>query len=94
LVFNTQPFAENPNFFGMRRAERLTLMRETLGAKALMSYDDAMQTEGQLYALGNKFYVDNPLVRHDNSASAGATFKGVEAIFALQNNFNQGENQK
>ena len=87
LVFNSQPFAENPNFFGMRRAERLTLMRETLGAKALMSYDDVLQTEGQLYALGNKFFLDNPLVRYDNSASAGATFKGVEAIFALQNNF-------
>jgi hypothetical protein len=78
----------------MRRAERLTLMRETLGTKALMSYDDVLQTEGQLFALGNKFFLDNPLVRHDNSASAGATFKGVEAIFALQNKFNQGENQK
>jgi prepilin-type N-terminal cleavage/methylation domain-containing protein len=94
LVFNTQPFAENPNYFGMRRAERLTLMRETLGAKALMSYDDVLQTEGQLYALGNKFFLDNPLVRHDNSASTGATFKGVEAIFALQNNFNMGEKTK
>jgi hypothetical protein len=52
-----------------------------------MSYDDVLQTEGQLYALGNKFFLDNPLVRYDNSASAGATFKGVEAIFALQNNF-------
>jgi hypothetical protein len=59
-----------------------------------MSYDDVLQTEGQLFALGNKFFLDNPLVRHDNSASAGATFKGVEAIFALQNKFNQGENQK
>ncbi len=87
LVFNTQPFAENSNYFGMRRTERLTLMRENLGAKALMSYDDAMQTEGQLFGLGNKFFLDNPLVRHDNSASAGSTFKGVEAIFALQNNF-------
>ena len=94
LVFNSQPFAENPNYFGMRRTERLSWMRESLGAKALMSYDDTMQTEGQLYALGNKFFLDNPLVRYDNSASAGATFKGVEAIFALQNKFNQGENQK
>jgi prepilin-type N-terminal cleavage/methylation domain-containing protein len=87
LVFNSQPFAENPNYFGMRRTERLSWMRETLGAKALMSYDDVLQTEGQLYALGNKFFLDNPLVRYDNSASAGATFKGVAAIFALQNNF-------
>jgi hypothetical protein len=71
----------------MRRFERLSLMRENLGSKALMSYDDAMQTDGQLFGLGNKFFLDNPLVRHDNSASAGATFKGVEAIFALQNNF-------
>ena len=47
-----------------------------------------------MYALGNKFFLDNPLVRHDNSASAGATFKGVEAIFALQNNFNMGEKTK
>jgi len=94
LVFNSQPFAENPNYFGMRRAERLSLMRETLGAKALMSYDDAMQTDGQLFGLGNKFFLDNPLVRYDNKASASTTFKGVEAIFALQNNFNQGENQK
>ncbi|MEY4676075.1 MAG: hypothetical protein RLZZ470_582 [Pseudomonadota bacterium] len=87
LVFNTQPFAENPNYFGMRRFERLSLMRENLGSKALMSYDDKMQTDGQLFGLGNKFFLDNPLVRHDNSASAGATFKGVAAIFALQNNF-------
>jgi prepilin-type N-terminal cleavage/methylation domain-containing protein len=94
LVFNSQPFAENTNFFGMRRTERLTLMRENLGAKALMSYDDAMQTEGQLYALGNKFFLDNPLVRHDNSSSAGSTFKGVAAIFALQNNFKPSEDSK
>jgi hypothetical protein len=94
LVFNTQPFAENSNYFGMRRTERLSLMRENLGAKALMSYDDAMQTDGQLFALGNKFFLDNPLVRHDNSASAGATFKGVEAIFALQNNFKPPEDSK
>ncbi len=94
LVFNTQPFAENSNYFGMRRTERLTLMRENLGAKALMSYDDAMQTEGQLFGLGNKFFLDNPLVRHDNSASAGSTFKGVEAIFALQNNFKPSEDSK
>lgn len=94
LVFNSQPFAENTNFFGMRRTERLTLMRENLEAKALMSYDDAMQTDGQLFGLGNKFFLDNPLVRHDNSASAGATFKGVEAIFALQNNFNPSEDAK
>ena len=94
LVFNTQPFAENPNYFGMRRGERLSLMRETLGAKALMSYDDAMQTDGQLFALGNKFFLDNPLLRHDNSASSGTTFKGVQAIFALQNNFKPSEATK
>jgi hypothetical protein len=94
LVFNSQPFAENPNYFGMRRTERLSLMRENLGAKALMSYDDAMQTDGQLYGLGNKFFLDNPLVRHDNSASSGSTFKGVEAIFALQNNFKPSETIK
>ena len=94
LVFNTQPFAENPNYFGMRRGERLSLMRETLGAKALMSYDDAMQTDGQLFALGNKFFLDNPLLRHDNSASSGTTFKGVQAIFALQNNFKTSEATK
>ena len=94
LVFNTQPFAENPNYFGMRRGERLSLMRETLGAKALMSYDDAMQTDGQLFALGNKFFLDNPLLRHDNSASSGTTFKGVEYIFALQNNFKPSEATK
>ena len=94
LVFNTQPFAENPNYFGMRRGERLSLMRETLGAKALMSYDDAMQTDGQLFALGNKFFLDNPLLRHDNSASSGTTFKGVEHIFALQNNFKPSEATK
>jgi len=94
LVFNSQPFAENPNYFGMRRTEGLSLMRETLGAKALMSYDDAMQTDGQLFGLGNKFFLDNPLVRHDNSASAGATFKGVAAIFALQNNYKPPEASK
>ncbi len=94
LVFNTQPFAENPNYFGMRRTERLTLMRENLGAKALMSYDDAMQTDGQLFGLGNKFFLDNPLVRHDNSASSGSTFKGVAAIFALQNIFKPSEDSK
>jgi prepilin-type N-terminal cleavage/methylation domain-containing protein len=94
LVFNSQPFAENPNYFGMRRTERLSWMRESLGSKALMSYDDAMQTEGQLYGLGNKFFLDNPLVRHDNSASSGSTFKGVAAIFALQNNYKKPEASK
>jgi prepilin-type N-terminal cleavage/methylation domain-containing protein len=91
LVFNTQPFAENTNYFGMYRFERLSLMRETLGAKALMSYDDALKTDGQLYALGDKFFLDNPLVRYANSATPGTTFKGVEAILALHNKFNPGE---
>ena len=94
LVFNTQPFAENTNYFGMRRAERLSLMRESLGAKALLSYDSTMQTDGQLFSWGNKYFLDNPLVRFDNTASSGTTFKGVEGILALQNNFKPSENSK